>query len=420
MASILILLTNAYPYGEGEPFVGTELPFLVPHFDRLVVVATQVAAGLTARPLPGSVERWSTPEPRSRRDRAAGFLAGAARALVTGQVRRLWDAGPPAAALRASVAFEARAQWCWGQLEPSVAGLGLRAGDEVTVYSYWLHHTARVGELMASRIRATPGVTVRFVSRAHGYDLYEERNPAGRLPQRSALVSACDAVYPVSTVGERYLRDRHPARSAAIQTRHLGTVEPDPLPRLTRERLSVISCAFVTPVKRLDRIPAVIEEIATLGVDVTWTHVGGGPGLDALAEQVSMVNRRARVDLLGHVPSASLARVYHDHPSTVFLSLSSSEGVPVSMMEAISGGIPIVSTDVGGVSDLVIPGTSGFLIPADFTDAEAVQGLLDVWRLSAEAYAELSRTTRLWWEAEFRAESTYPRFVQDLRHHPVG
>ncbi|HSO70163.1 MAG TPA: glycosyltransferase [Arachnia sp.] len=416
MTRILVLLTNAYPYGEGEPFVGTELPFLTPHFDRVVVAATQVADGLTPRPLPPDVECWSTPEPSSRRDRVLGFASGAARAVRQGATRRLWDAGPPLAALRAGAAFEARAQWCWGRLQPRVDALGLGPGDEVTVYSYWLHHTARVGELMARRLRASlPGTAVRFVSRAHGYDLYEERNPLGRLPQRRALVDACDAVYPVSTVGERYLRERHPERSDAIHVRHLGTLEPHPSPRRTREQLSVVSCAFVTPVKRLERVPAIIEEVARRGVDVAWTHIGGGPGLVALATQVADVNHLAQVTLLGNVPNDLLPHVYHDNPSTVFLSVSSSEGVPVSMMEAISGGIPIISTDVGGVRDLVVPGTSGYLVPADFTDAAVARALLDLWQLAEEEYAELCRTTRVWWEQEFRAETAYTRFVEDLR-----
>lgn len=416
MARILLLLTNGYPYGAGEPFVGTELPFLVPHFDRVVVIASQVQDDSEKRHLPLGVECWAVQEPRTRRARLISFLNGSKRSLATGSGRRLLGSGLPFAALRAEAAFEARAQSCWAQLRSQTDDLALSDGDEVTVYSYWLHHTARVGELLAARLRERfPTVSVRFISRAHGYDLYEERHPLGRLPQRHELVAACDAIYPVSKNGEKYLRDRHPNCSDKIEVRHLGTIDPAPMPSRTNHRLHVTTCATVTPVKRLDRVPAVVELVAQKGVEVVWTHIGTGPGLAALQSLAREDAPTVTVRFLGQVDNEDLFQIYQENPSTLFLSLSSSEGVPVSMMEAISGGIPIVSTDVGGVSDLVVPGRSGHLIAKDFTDSQAADALLKVWQLPDAGYEALCTSTRQWWHESFRAATAYTRFVDDLR-----
>ena len=48
-----------------------------------------------------------------------------------------------------------------------------------------------------------------------------------------------------------------------------------------------------------------------------------------------------------------------------YVNLSTSEGIPVSIMEAMSYGIPVVATDVGGTSEAVVTGRSGLLIGVD-------------------------------------------------------
>lgn len=413
---VLVLLTNAYPFGTGEAFIEPEVPFLTAGFDQTVIVATQIRSdGRPPRALGGGVRVWAVSEPQTRRGRAAGALVGGLRALLSGDGGRLLSPGPGLAARRADAAFEARAQWCWGSLRRRVDELRLSKDDDVTVYSYWLHHTARVGELIAHRLRGRVR-SVRFVSRAHGYDLYEERHPSKRIPQRKELLDALDAVYPVSHAGERYLRSRHPQASVKISTRHLGTLDPGRLvPEGREDVISIVSCAIVSPVKRLDRIPAIIERLAQTGLKVRWTHIGDGPGLEELARRAESTRTVAEVDLLGHMPHDSIPEFYRSLPKALFLSVSSSEGVPVSMMEALATGVPIISTDVGGVRDLVVPGQTGELLPGDFSDEEAAQTILRLWGLPEPGFGDYRWAARLLWEEEFSADRNYPRFIRDLK-----
>ena len=63
------------------------------------------------------------------------------------------------------------------------------------------------------------------------------------------------------------------------------------------------------------------------------------------------------------------------------INVSESEGLPVSMMEAQMAGLPVIGTDVGGVSEIVRPDT-GILLPKDFTQDQfdaAVLALRD-WK----------------------------------------
>lgn len=415
MARVLIVFTNTYPYGSGEPFIGSEIPLLAPLVDQVVLVPTQVRRGTSSRELPPGVECWPVDEPTGTASRLGSFISGAMRSVVTGSGARLWDGGGSLTTVRLAAAFEARAQSCWAQLERRLRRLTLHDGDEVTLYSYWLHHPARVAELAGRWLRRhRPGVRLRLVSRAHGYDLYAERSAVGRLPQRDALLGAFDAIHPVSKPGETYLRERFPRHAERISVRHLGSPDPEPRPAPSRDRLRIATCAYVTAVKRLDRVPAIIERVAEAGIEVVWTHVGDGPDFEALKRLSATTNRLADVQFLGAVPSGELFETYRTHPATLLLSVSSSEGVPVSMMEALSIGVPIIATDVGGVSDIVVPDESGLLISADLDDSEAADAIAQLWRLDDDSHAALSASARRLWHSQFRAASVYPRFVKDL------
>ncbi|WP_241380179.1 glycosyltransferase, partial [Escherichia coli] len=77
-----------------------------------------------------------------------------------------------------------------------------------------------------------------------------------------------------------------------------------------------------------------------------------------------------------------------DLKPSVFVNLSSSEGLPVSMMEVASLGIPIIATGVGGVGEIV-SSDNGHLLPAEFTDAQASDALVQLARLSEDEYQQV-------------------------------
>jgi glycosyltransferase involved in cell wall biosynthesis len=117
-----------------------------------------------------------------------------------------------------------------------------------------------------------------------------------------------------------------------------------------------------------------------------------------------------RVELLGaraDVPDL-LAR------SDVFVLSSRSEGFPVSVLEAMAAGLPVVATDVGGVGEAVEDGETGFLIPA--ADSEALAAALERLLVDGELRRRLgaagrARALRLFDVSRYRAayEELYRR-----------
>ena len=78
-----------------------------------------------------------------------------------------------------------------------------------------------------------------------------------------------------------------------------------------------------------------------------------------------------RVELLGARADIPELLAHSD----VFVLSSRSEGFPVSVLEAMAAGLPVVATDVGGVAEAVEDGETGLLVPA--TDAEALARALE-------------------------------------------
>jgi glycosyltransferase involved in cell wall biosynthesis len=103
--------------------------------------------------------------------------------------------------------------------------------------------------------------------------------------------------------------------------------------------------------------------------------VGGGELENAVREQVAGLGLQERVRFLGI--RADVAEILN--ASDVFVLSSLWEGNPMSVMEAMAAGLPVVSTAVGGVPELVREGETGLLVPSEDAAAlaQAMQALVD-------------------------------------------
>jgi glycosyltransferase involved in cell wall biosynthesis len=155
-----------------------------------------------------------------------------------------------------------------------------------------------------------------------------------------------------------------------------------------RRELGIEEEAFVIiQVARLDYLKDHATAVRTLA-GVVAQHpnallvlVGEGPELAKIQAVIAELRLESRVRLLG---------LRHDIPrllgaADVFLLTSISEGIPVTIIEAMAAGLPVVSTDVGGVAEVVEEGLTGFLAPAG--DHAALAERL----LRLAAYPELRR-----------------------------
>ena len=407
----LILLANGFPYGPWEPFLETETRYYQ-GFDQIHLCAMQLRREHRAsvRPLPSDKFRVC-PVPFS----LAACVPGCFRALAD---RDLYaELGRLRRERRLSLT---RVAWLFFYLsrsyhEARVIGKYLKkaglAGTEepVVLYSYRFDYQPYTALLLKKRL--LPNAVV--VARGHRYDLYEQARSCGYIPMRPYLLERLDRVVLIAEDGRRYLAERFPAYEDKLTVSRLGTEDHGVCPASWEDGpVHIVSCSTVTPVKRVELIAQALRRITDR--HILWTHYGDGPLMDRLKDRCRELPPNIRWELPGHVGNGELLDIYAKTPVHLFVNVSSSEGVPVSIMEAMSFSIPCIATDVGGTGEIVRTGENGRLLPADVTAealAEAIRAFADMSPAEHRGYRARARA---FWAEHYDARTNYTAFAQWL------
>jgi len=146
--------------------------------------------------------------------------------------------------------------------------------------------------------------------------------------------------------------------------------------------------------KGLGELMQAFLELAAFRPQLRLAIVGQGPYGEALARRVASAGMEGRVILPGRCDATGIARWMR--ASDVFCLPSYSEGCPNVVVEALACGRPVVSTNVGGIPELVKE-TCGLLVPP--RDAAALRGALDAALSKQWDSAEIARASTRSWEA---------------------
>lgn len=277
------------------------------------------------------------------------------------------------------------------------------------LYSYWFSYSA-LGMAMARNCNKIMQECT-MVSRGHGYDVFaEQRNIY--IPNRRFTLSNIDKVYPVSDAGTSYLTKLYPEYSAKITTKRLGIKNLNHCTKDESETLSFLSCSTMIDLKRVDLIFTMVSQYAQTHKDkmFSWTHFGTGPAFDKTKRLCENSPANLAINLNGFTENAEIQEAYSKIGFGIFINLSTAEGVPVSIMETISAGIPAIATDVGGNSEVVCDET-GVLVPSNvkYEDFEsAVDAII-------ANYNKLRTSTVSFFKEHYEAEKNYTEFYKTLQ-----
>jgi len=198
------------------------------------------------------------------------------------------------------------------------------------------------------------------------------------------LLPYFDQVIAVSSqIEKELLRSGVPAKRllqlnnvAAMQRRG---VNQQPLPE--RRNPSAASFKMVGFIGRLEPVKggadfiAAAAEILASTSKVKFVIAGAGSKKQNLQAQVHELGLETQVEFLGFVedPAALLQQL------DVYVLPSLDEGVPLSLLEAMAAGVPVVASRVGGVPEVIEAGVNGLLVPPRRPDllAEAIKSCLD-------------------------------------------
>ncbi|MFS6528797.1 glycosyltransferase [Microbacterium aurugineum] len=413
----LIFVTNCYPFVPGEEFIESEIGHLASTFDRVLLIPVVRTVDQTRRrEVPDNVE-VILPEALSTTKASAGkvvryTLRHPLRAAASfGRALRSF---PHPWRMLSDLRLDLLACIVADQVQTTVQE-HLAPGTRTLLYSYWMMVPARVATRLSARLGRH---TVPVVSRAHGYDVFSERSAIDYLPQRELLFSQISEVFTASRNGADYLRAKYPSFAHRIETGRLGVGPATAAGNVSQQSFKVYTCAYLVPVKR---IPLLIDGLATAqrrGLKVNWSHIGSGP-----ADYAAEIQRRAADQLdsgsfefLGDLSNDEVRARYATSPGGVFVNVSESEGVPVSIMEALAQGFPVIATDVGGNSELIDTESGMFdgLLKGTPTADEIADRLEALFTTETGEYRRFVDASMAQWRRNWSSDVNYAAFSDHL------
>ncbi len=280
------------------------------------------------------------------------------------------------------------------------------------IYAHYLHTPSSVARY-AARLLGLP-----FAISAHAKDIWT--TPAWEKREKlnaAAWVTTCTGM------GFEHLRSLAPT----ARLHHLPHgVDLDRLPRPperdaatggSAERpLELVTVARAVEKKGLDTLLEALAQLPS-SIEWRWRHIGAGPLLPILRQQAAQLGIEDRIEWLGAAPhdvvvgALGRADIFCLAPRTA--ADGDRDGIPNVVAEAMSQGLPVVSTLGGAVAELVEDGRTGFLVPDG--DVEAMGAAIARLAMDPKLRHAQGTAGREVVETRFAAGPAQARLARELR-----
>ncbi len=424
MSNICILITSEYPYKTQEQFLEDEIRFLGKEFDSVHIFSLDRSKDEPAtRPIPENMT--STP--------IGKFSRGSKLRMPVYTLKGMLHRSPfpeKTTNLKQQLMKNYISGKSGSEAKIILKHLEqiLKAGDHICIYSYWFFNHAMIACRLKKALQKK-GYVVKAFSRAHRYDIYAELNSVNYIPYQKPMLSVLDGVYSCSEDGRRYIVNKYgkTACSNKVHVSRLGTLEHGVHMQEDFTKLHFVTCSRLSDIKRVSlfakafvlfhqemqkRQNAAESDAPSLENSINpgnihWTCMGGGEEYEEICSIIEKAGLTDCVTFTGMIAHDDVIQFYKDHEVTFFVNVSTSEGVPVSIMEAQSFGIPVLATDVGGTAEIVNE-ENGHLLPVELTPETLSQVMLQEY--SEDSIRKKQRKSRNDWEKNSFADTLYSQW----------
>ncbi len=176
----------------------------------------------------------------------------------------------------------------------------------------------------------------------------------------------------------------------------------------------IVSCSHLIPLKRVDIIA---KALSLLKVSFHWHHFGDGPEMSNIKRIIKEMHL-SKVTLHGTVTNKAILDFYQSEPVHIFITCSETEGLPISIQEALSAGIPIIATPVGGIPEMVNNETGALLVknPSIEEVARAVEKIIE-----KVLNGDIKKNGIIdFWKKHFDRKKTYVDFAQKIEAQAIN
>ena len=287
------------------------------------------------------------------------------------------------------------------------------------VESFWLESGAIAAAMVKKRF---PGVL--SAARAHSIEIDPDKNMYCYCEHKEYISKYLDKICFISQAGLNFFKNQigccFNVNSELLMLR-LGSSKKYPDIKSEHSQIGefhLLSCSRVEPIKRVELIADALSSMESLDVIITWTHIGDGSCFEKLKTRIATlnINENIEIKLLGDLAPVEVQDYYKENHIDFFINVSLSEGLPVSIMEAHSYGVPVIATNVGGTGEIV-NSSNGVVIPANITAetlAKVIQHSIEIKNENEHEYQNLCQAAYEDWDREFNIDNCFPTFLKAL------
>ncbi len=398
----VIFITNSFPFGTGEKsFISPEFEVLKDKFDFTIVARNTKDEQTTACPENTDIYRYN---PKADYNTLALFLSAA---FKTDMYKELLLCIKTKNGNRKNLINIIKVMMRSIHFSRYLKRIRDNLGDEqVIFYTYWNDFSA-YSSTMAKRKKD------KIISRLHGADLYKVRSNNWQ-PYKAAINDKVDALYFISREGLEYYRKTYKDYGDKLRLAYLGVAKSDIIAEMSEsDTLNLVTISRCVGVKRLELL---IDALSTVtDAKINWVHIGDGEDYDKLYDMAdSLLKGNITFEFKGYMENKDIIPYLAENSFDFLVNVSYSEGLPVTMMEVMSFGLPVIATNVGGVSEIVEDGINGYLVDRDITKKDLGKFLKSLCGMPYEKKKALSENAYKIWEEKFFDEKNYNKFAGEL------
>jgi glycosyltransferase involved in cell wall biosynthesis len=395
----LILITSMYPYGNAETFLETEILYLNNFFETITIIP--IHQQNTKRNIPSKCKLL--PFQTSNKWHWKQLIKSLLIIEITRELLQISISKSNVGIFKTMLVSLNNAI----QIENHIlSNFNKQELKNIVLYSYWCDDSALALALLKKKYPS-----LKIISRTNGWDLYFETNKYNYLPFKPFITNNLNEIFTISTKGKIYIK-KYWNTHCSPKISHLGVI-PNSILDINKNEIILISCSNLIKLKRVDLILEALKTIKS--INIKWVHFGDGPELEALTQKSVSVDSNIKIEWKGRVKNHEIISYYKENKPSLFINVSSSEGIPVSIMEAFSFGIPVIATNVGGTNEIVEDGKNGLLLHSNPTVIEVANAIIKILTLDNVRLNNFKINAFETVHSKFNAEKNYTSFCQQIQ-----
>lgn len=282
------------------------------------------------------------------------------------------------------------------------------------IHSHW----ATMPTTAAMILSKMTGVSFSFT--AHAWDIFLNANGLAKKIERSRFAVTCSS-YNKRFLDENFIKGRVSKIYLNYHGIDLDKMTRRELRATTPNKLKILAIGRLVETKGFEDLLKACRILKDKGIEFECDIIGEGPLSGSLKSQVSSLKLEERVKFLGIKTQNEIKKLYSEatmlvQPSVVAKN-GDRDGIPNVILEAMALGVPVVSTRISGIPEVVIDGETGILVPE--RDAHALAGAIERLGRDGGLREKFGINARRMVEEKFSTEKNIAQLIKIFQENGV-